>query len=121
MDRLSRLLLVALLLAFSGWRLLRYLRLGMAKRPVGLASGAGVLVQSTASPAAAAGPTPPASFTGIVAAIAFWVVANVAIVIVLFRLPLLRDLPPILLLVAAVFANFYLIPQARRLATRRSP
>jgi hypothetical protein len=41
MDRLSRVLLLALLLAFSGWRLLRYLRLGMAKRPVGFASGAG--------------------------------------------------------------------------------
>jgi hypothetical protein len=48
-DRVSRLLLLVLLLAFAGWRLIRYLRLAMARRSVGLASGAGMLVQSDAA------------------------------------------------------------------------
>jgi hypothetical protein len=119
-DRVSRLLLLVLLLAFAGWRLIRYLRLAMARRSVGLASGAGMLVQSDA--AVTPPGTVPASrrawFARLLLGAAFWVLANLLIALLLLRLPLLRDLPPIVLLVAAVFANFYVIPQARRWAAR---
>jgi len=120
MDRFSRLLLLVLLLAFAGWRLIRYLRLAMAKRSVGLASGAGMLVQSDAAvtPPGTGPASGTAGFAGILMGAAFWVLANLLIALLLFGLPLLRDLPPIVLLVGAVFANFYLIPQARQLAAR---
>lgn len=120
MDRVSRLLLLVLLLAFAGWRLIRYLRLAMAKRSVGLASGAGMLVQSDAAvtPPGTGPASRTAGFAGILLGAAFWVLANLLIALLLFGLPLLRDLPPIVLLVGAVFANFYLIPQARQLAAR---
>ena len=123
MDRVSRLLLLVLFLAFAGWRLVRYLKLGMRKRPVSVASGAGMLVQTTtptADPAQSQPSTSPVSrltlLAGTLIAASFWVVANVAIVLILVGLPYLRDLPPILLLVAIVLSNFYLIPRARRLA-----
>jgi hypothetical protein len=122
-DRASRLLFVVLLLGFAAWRLIRYVKLGMGKRPVGIASGAGMIVQAT-TPAADAAQTAPAPnpasrltrLGGMLIAVAFWVLANLALALVLFGLPFLRDLPPIVLLVAIVLANFYLIPRARRLA-----
>jgi hypothetical protein len=130
-DRASRLLLLVLLLAFAAWRLVRYLKLGMRKRPVSVASGAGMMVQ-TAAPAPDSDPTGASTvsvsrFTvlGILIGVTFWLGTNVIIVLMLFGLPHLRDLPPIVLLVAIVLGNFYLIPRARHLAdgwgSRKSP
>jgi hypothetical protein len=122
-DRVARLLLLLLILAIAGWRLVRYLKLAMGKRPVSVASGAGMIVQTAAPTPDTAQPAPSSSppsrltlLAGILIGATFWVVTNLAIVLTLFGLPYLRDLPPIMLLVAIVLSNFYLIPRARRLA-----
>jgi hypothetical protein len=53
---------------------------------------------------------------GGLAACAFWVLCNALVIWVLFGLPLFQNAPPLILLVAVVLANLYLIPLARRLA-----
>jgi hypothetical protein len=116
------------LIAFAAWRLSRYLKLGMTKRSAGVVSGAGMLVQTTTAAGEAGEKQPPGSSPasqrvrplGALAGLAFWLLCNVLIVSVLFWLPLLQDAPPLILMVAAVLPNFYLIRFARRLAEQWS-
>ncbi len=116
----SRLALIALILAFAIWRLVRYLKLGMAKRHPGLVSGAGMLVQAGDSSTGAAPPARPLRFWGALGGCAVWVLCNLVILAALFGLPVVRDAPPIILMVAAVFPNFYVIPISRGLAEKWS-
>ena len=118
---------MGLVLAFAIWRLVRYLKMGMAKHPTGLVSGAGMLVQAPAEPGqngltttaqTAARPIRP---VGAMGGFAVWLVCNAVVLALLFGLPLFQDAPPLILMVAAVFPNFYLIPFARRMAAKWSP
>jgi hypothetical protein len=126
LDKFSRFMLLGLVLGFAIWRLVRYLKMGMAKRHPGLVSGAGMLVQSTAEPGrdgGSEGVTPavrPIHPLGALGGFAVWLFCNVLVLVVLFGLPFFRDAPPLILMVAAVFPNFYLMPFARRLAEKWS-
>jgi fatty acid desaturase len=96
--------------------------MGMGKRYAGMVSGAGMLVQAAVASQGSEGsqPAEPRSrlrrLLGAAAALTFWLLCNLVILFVLFGLSLFPAAPPLILMVAAVLPNFYLIPLARRLA-----
>ncbi len=126
MDRSDRLIVLAVMIAIAAWRLARYLRLGMSKRRPSLGIAGGVIPPSSdigattnltsGSPDRSAPPL--LLFVSVAVTVAIWCVGNFLIWIALFQLPFLRNLPPILLGIAWVFANFYLIPFARHSGKR---
>ena len=130
MDRSSRVIFLALLVAFALWRLVRYLKMGMARRPAGIVSGAGMLVQPTidsqtstdrpGEPDSGARPLT-ARVLGTLAGLMFWFGCNAFVIWALFGSGLFPNAPPLILLVVVVLPNFYLIPLARRLADRWPP
>jgi hypothetical protein len=128
MDRSERLFLLLVFIAIAVWRLVRFLRLGMGKpRPsLGLAGGWVPSSSESAVPGAtaSAGPDRPDSLpirmAGLFVAVAIWLVGNLLIWVSLFQLPFLQSVPPAVLGMAGIFANFYLIPFARRAGQRCS-
>jgi hypothetical protein len=124
-DRTSRLILLALVMVWAVWRLVRYLRLGMQRRPAGIAGGAGLLVPAAATAQVGDGAGMEGGsrsgvrrLLGFVTGFAFWIVCNALAVFLLFGRPLFPDAPALILMVVAVVPNFYLIPLARRIAER---
>jgi hypothetical protein len=129
-DRFSRLTLLILLVAFAVWRLVRYMKMGMARRPAGLVSGAGMLVQPTAPTSKPAtetlaadksARTRTARLLGALAGLGFWLLCNGFVIWALFGSGLFQNAPPLILMVIVVLPNFYLVPLARRLADRWPP
>ena len=125
MDHYSRFIGLIFVIAWTIFRLVRYLRAGTSKRPVTAvpASGA-VMPQASAAPAPAA--APPASpieplaggagFRGGLAAVLVLLLGNAAVWGCLFLLPQLAAVPVMPRLVIGVLANFYLLYLARAVA-----
>jgi hypothetical protein len=121
MGRLDRLILLLLVIAITGWRLTRYLRLGMAKRRSALGVAGGwfptsfEISSSVATDPVAPNRKTPLPVRLVVAAVgvAIWLVGNLLIWLFLLESPFLKNVPPMLLGIAGIFANFYLIPFAR--------
>jgi hypothetical protein len=121
-DRTSRLILLLVVIALSAFRLVRYLKYGIAKRPQSAIPGsAGMVLPATPTAPAAAGAQPgggagSSRLTGALAALTsagVWVAGNVVLWSCLFGWPALDEVPAMLRGVAGVFANFYLIHLAR--------
>jgi len=96
---------------------------GLAKRATAVPPAAGMFPQETGSAANPLMPSPrSAASTGLVAikTLALWVGANLLLAAVLFAIPALSAVPVIWRLFAQIFANFYLLPWARRVAARTS-
>lgn len=127
MDHNTRLFGLAFVVLWTLFRLLRYLKAGMSKRPSTAVPGsAGILAQpvETAPPAAAtASPIGPADggSGGLVAGVAgvlVWLAGNAVVWACLFLLPPLEQLPVAPRLLVGVLASFYLIYLARTAAAR---
>ena len=118
MQRSDRLILLCVLIAFALWRLVRYMRLGMGKRRPSLGIAAGLVPPAAESAAPVANePNQGDSLLGRIAdplvTILVWLAGNLLIWIFLLKSPFLSAVPPLLLGVTGIFANFYLIPFAR--------
>jgi hypothetical protein len=119
-------MLLAAFVALAIWRLIRFAKVIMAKRPAGIAGGAGLLVPQIVassqtkeeSPGGSTSVPRSRSLLGALVGFGFWLVCNVVVVFILFGMTEFQTIPPLFLLVAAVLANFYLIPLARRLAEK---
>jgi hypothetical protein len=128
MDRSERLFLLLVFVAIAAWRLARFLRLGMGntRSPLGLAGGWIPSRPESAVPAVSTSTGPdladclPIRMAGLFVSIAIWLAGNLLIWFALLQLPFLRDMPPALLGMAGIFANFYLIPFARQAGRRCS-
>ncbi len=128
MDRQTRLALVALVIAYAVWRFVRYMRLGLSRsrRPMNLGVSGGVVPQDAdLPPNLVPPPSGPVARTsgfariaGVLVAIGVWLAINAILWYCLLELPPLKNLPPILLGVTGIFANFYLIPLARKAGMR---
>ena len=121
-DTIIRILIIGLLIAYAAFRLVRYFRYGMARRVTAVPPAAGILMpQSTAPVPAALEPTQsrrPGVMTAL-RTLAVWLGGNLILAAVLFALPALASVPLIWRLFAQIFANFYLLPFARRAAEGR--
>ena len=123
MDTAVRLLVILALIGYGVFRIVRYFRYGLAKRATAVPPAAGMFPQETGSAANPLMPSPgSAASTGLVAikTLALWVGANLLLAAVLFAIPALSAVPLIWRLFAQIFANFYLLPWARRVAARTS-
>lgn len=128
MDKETRLALLVLLIAIAAWRFVRYMRFGLSKttRPTNLGVAGGLVPQdadptasiTTLGPSASAQSLLYARIVGIAVAIGLWLAINALLWYCLFELPPFKNLPPIPLGVAGIFANFYIIPLARRVGVR---
>jgi len=124
--RIDRLIVALLLIALVIWRLIRYVRLGISGRPRALGLPGGVFLPSSGQAGADSESERPPSgrspvrvrLIGASVSAVIWILGNLLIWTFLFGLPKLRDAPPVLLGVVGVFANFYLIPFARRTGSR---
>lgn len=128
MDKEARLALLVLVIAIAAWRFTRYMRLGLSrsKRPVNLGVAGGVVPQDPERMASitASGSLAPAQssfyarIVEVFVAIGLWVAMNALLWYCLLEVPPFKSLPPIPVGVAGIFANFYLIPLARRVGAR---
>jgi hypothetical protein len=122
MDKVVRLLVIAALLGWSVFRIVRYFRHGMAKSVTAVPPSAGLL--PNAAPTAGLNTSTTSASTGPARLIAgltvviVWLAANAALWITLLKLPMLASVPLIWRLFVGVFANFYLFPFARGLGER---
>ncbi|HUO18703.1 MAG TPA: hypothetical protein VMU44_02960 [Steroidobacteraceae bacterium] len=124
MDRYSRFIGLAFVIAWTIFRLVRYWKVGASRRPPPAvpASGAGLAAPPIAAPATPPGsPLEAASGAGFVAglvAVIVWLAGNAVVWACLFLLPQLEAVPVIPRLVAGVLASFYLLYVARGAAAR---
>jgi len=125
MGRIDRLILLLLVLVLVAWRFTRFMRLGMAKRRPSLGIAGGWFPPDSKTAATeAAGSTPSdrkRPLIRVVVAlviIVIWLIGNLLIWLFLLESPFLKSVPPIVLGVVGIFANFYLIPFARRTGDR---
>ena len=127
MDHNTRLIGLAFVVAWTLFRLLRYLKLGLSKRPSAAVPGsAGVLAQpvETAPPAAAtASPIGPSGsraggFAAALAGLLVWLAGNAVVWACLFLLPPLEQVPVMARLVVGVLANFYMLYLGRYASAR---
>lgn len=126
MDRYSRFIGLAFVIAWTIFRLVRYWKVGASRRPPPAVAGsgaAGLGVPPVAAPApGAAGASPIESsrggsgFLAGLAAVLVWLVGNVAVWGCLFLLPQLEAVAVIPRLVVGVLATFYLLYLARGVA-----
>lgn len=122
MDRTTRLIILLAVIALSAFRLVRYMKYGIAKRPQSAIPGsAGMVLPAAPTAATDVGAQPGAGsgnsrLAGAVAALTsagVWVAGNVLLWSCLFGWSALDEVPALLRGVAGVFANFYLIHLAR--------
>lgn len=130
MDKETRLALLLLLIVIAAWRFARYMRAGLSrsKRPMstGLGVAGGLIPQDSYRPEPDEAPasTPSAQnslyarIVGVLVAVGVWSAINALLWYCLLELPPFNELPPIPVGVAGIFANFYLIPLARRVGER---
>lgn len=114
MDHYSRFVGLAFVIAWTIFRLVRYLKAGTSKRPPP------AVPPEAPSPAAMTGspiePVAAGSLRGALLAVLVWLLGNAAIWAALFLLPPLEAVPVVPRLVIGVLANFYLLYLARRAA-----
>lgn len=121
MDTTIRLLVVLALIGYSVYRIVRYFRYGMARRATAIPPAAGMFPQETGVAANPLAPPAPSSTWLVgVTTVAVWVGANLLLAAILFAVPVLSQVPVIWRLFVQIFANFYLLPWARRVAARRA-
>jgi len=128
MDRETRLALLILVVAIAAWRFVRYMRLGLSRsrRPSNLGVAGGVVPQDSerTESVTAPGSSLPTRVSlsgrivGVLVTVAFWLGINALLWYCLLELPPFKSLPPIPVGVAGIFANFYLIPLARKVGAR---
>ena len=126
MDRSTRLFLILIFVGIALWRLVRYVRIGMAARRATLGAAGGwfppVLDHASVDANAPSPDATPSSFlarqTELLVTLVTWLAANALLWFCLFGLPFLKKVPPIPLGVAGIFANFYLIPWAQNTGRR---
>ena len=125
MDHPQRFIYLALVIAWSIFRVIRYARTATARRPRPAVppSGGGLppplQAAATGSAQSPLGPVETRSgLAGILAAAGVFIAGNVAIWPLLFLVPALEAVPQILRLIAGVLANFYLLYLARAVAAR---
>jgi hypothetical protein len=128
MDKETRLALLVLVIAIAAWRFARYMRFGLSRtrRATTLGVAGGLVPQDSdrAASVAAPGSSIPVQgslysrIVGVVVAVAIWLAINALLWYCLIELPPFKSLPPVLVGVAGIFANFYLIPLARRVGAR---
>ena len=122
MDRSARIILLGAFIVLAVLRLVRYMKAGVAKRPVAaIPSSAGILAPTPVTAAATASPIAPEEkpttrFLAAGAALLVWAAGNVLVWGCLFGLAVLDAVPVMLRLVAGIFANFYLLRLARAAA-----
>ena len=110
MDHPQRFIYLALVIAWSIFRVIRYARTATAKRPGPAATGS---AQSPIGPIETRG-----GLAGTLAAAGVFIAGNVVIWPLLFLIPALEAVPQILRLIGGVLANFYLLYLARSVAAR---
>lgn len=126
MNKETRLALLVLVVAIAAWRFARYMRFGLSRsrRPASLGVAGGLVPQDSNRPAVTPDSMAPAQsslharIVGVIVAGGLWLAINGLLWYCLFELPPLKSLPPVPLGVAGIFANFYLIPLARRAGSR---
>ena len=128
MDKETRLALLILLTVIAAWRFARYMRVGLSrsKRPMSLGVAGGLVPQDTEPTVAVAAPNSSvpaqssryARIGGVLVAVGAWLAINALLWYCLLEVPPFKSLPPIPVGVAGIFANFYLIPLARRVGVR---
>jgi len=124
-DHPQRFIYLALLIAWSIFRVIRYARTATAKRPgPAIPPSGGALPPSlrAAATGSAQSPIGPietgGGLAGTLAAAGVFIAGNVVIWPLLFLIPALEAVPQILRLTAGVLANFYLLYLARSVAAR---
>jgi hypothetical protein len=125
LDSIVRILVVLALIGLSVWRLVRYFRFGMAKRVTAIPPTAGMFLPETSStsPATALAPADmqprPSRWRAGLTMLFAWLGGNLLLAAVLFGWPALSGIPVIWRLFVQIFANFYLLPFARRVGVAR--
>ena len=127
MDKETRLALLILVIAIAIWRFVRYMRFGLSRsnRPTSLGVSGGLVPQDPdldrmAASAPISDLSDPAQSSlyartvGILSGVGLWLVINATLWYCLLEVPPFKNLPPIPVGVAGIFANFYLIPLARK-------
>ena len=125
MDHPQRFIYLALVIAWSIFRLIQYVRKATPKPP-GAATppsgGALPPLKATVSPATTQSPLGPVDtgggFAGNLAAVGVLLAGNVVIWPLLFLIPALEAVPTILRLTVGVLANLYLLYLARSVSAR---
>jgi hypothetical protein len=121
LDTAVRLLVILALISYGVYRIVRYFRYGMAKRVTAIPPAAGMFPQETVSatnPLMSSPPSAVSTWLVGIRTLALWVGANLLLAAVLFAIPALSAVPVIWRLFAQIFANFYLLPWARKVAAR---
>lgn len=128
MDKETRLALLVLVIAIAAWRFARYMQIGLSRssRPKNLGVAGGWVPQDSEQKAAVTPTGSPAPVqnsiysrtVGVLAAMSVWLGINAGLWYCLLELPPFKNLPPIPVGVAGIFANFYVIPLARRVGLR---
>jgi hypothetical protein len=121
MNTVLRGLVIAALLGWSVFRVVRYFRFGLAKSVTAVPPSAGILAPNTEGVSVASDSPTTATARSVragVTVVIVWVAANAVLGLLLFGLPMLAKVPLIWRLFVAVFANFYLYPFARRLGEK---
>jgi hypothetical protein len=124
MDRYSRLIGLVFVIAWTIFRLVRYLRAGSSRRPSAAVPGsAGMIPRAADAPASASttvSPIEPArggsGFLAGLLGVLVLLAGNAAVWACLFLVPQLDQVPVMLRLVIGVLANFYLLYLARTVA-----
>lgn len=120
-DTVLRAIGVLALIAYSLLRIVRWFRHGMARRvlvvppPVGMFPQDSPGVANTLAPPQAT----PSTWLAGVTTLAVWAGGNLLLAALLFAVPALSGVPVIWRLFVQVFANFYLLPWAKRVGARR--
>jgi hypothetical protein len=125
-DRSDRLILLAVVVAFAVWRLVRFLRLGLAKRRSSLGIAGGWMPPSSEDNRAVQPESTNLNHSSSLASriiellvtTVTLLVGNLLIWLILFGWQFLKTMPPAVLGIAWIFANFYLVPFARRCGRR---
>jgi fatty acid desaturase len=124
MDALLRVLVIALLIGFGIYRIIRYVNLGVtrSRTPAVFSTTGAVGLRPASEPTSLAPGAEPdrshadsaAAFGGASVAILFWLLANGILWTALFVPPGIDGIPVIWRLFVGVFANLYLIRLAGR-------
>lgn len=128
MEKETQVALLILVTTITVWRLSRYLRLGLSRsrrhRNLGVAGGWVPRDPDPTVPSAAPASSAPARsslyarIVGMLMAAGAWIAINALLWYGLLEVPPFKDLPPILVGVAGIFANFYVIPLAQKAGIR---
>jgi hypothetical protein len=118
-DQRSRVIILVVAVILTVYRLVRYLRVGLANRPVGLAGSAGITVEPAAAPdAASQPPAPPVRAHLVALAFLVWAFGSFALFAALFAIPQVAEWPVLPRMVAGVLGSVWLQRLSRALVLR---